>query len=109
MKSSYVYLAMVAVVCSLSTSAVAQQPQPLAAATPAANQPGHASINGLIYLINTDPEAEIDGLLKWEGELKSRGLTAMIKASNAVLETYPEVFKRLAGEGHEIIGGYPGI
>jgi hypothetical protein len=68
-----------------------------------------APINGLIYLINTDAEAEIDGLLKWEQELGSRGLTAMIKASNPVLETYPEVFKRLAGDGHAIIGGYPGI
>jgi hypothetical protein len=68
-----------------------------------------AGINGLIYLINTDAEAEIDGLLKWEQELRARGLTAMIKASNPVLETYPEVFRRLAGEGHAIIGGYPGV
>jgi hypothetical protein len=52
-----------------------------------------APINGLVYLINTDAEAEIDGLLKWGQELKSRGLTAMIKASNPVLETYPELFK----------------
>src|SRR5690606_20270494 len=73
------------------------------------SQAADAPISGLIYLINTDAEAEIDSLLKWEQELKARGLTAMIKASNPVLETYPEVFKRLAAEGHAIIGGYPGI
>ena len=84
---------------AFSTAAPAQQ----------ASQPADSTINGLIYLINTDAEAEMDGLLKWETELKARGLTAMIKASNPVLETYPEVFKRLASEGHEIIGGYPGI
>lgn len=66
-------------------------------------------INGLIYLINTHADEEIDGLLKWEQELKARGLTAMIKASNDVLETYPEVFRRLAADGHAIIGGYPGV
>jgi hypothetical protein len=74
-----------------------------------AEDPPARAINGLIYLINTDAEAEIDGLLKWESELATRGLTAMIKASNPVLETYPQVFRRLAEEGHEIIGGYPGI
>jgi hypothetical protein len=68
-----------------------------------------APINGLIFLINTQADAEIDGLLRWEQELKARGLTAMIKASTPVLETYPEVFRRLAAEGHEIIGGHPGI
>jgi hypothetical protein len=68
-----------------------------------------APINALVYLINTDAEAEIDGLLRWELELRERGLTAMVKASNPVLETYPEVFRRLAQAGHEIIGGYPGI
>lgn len=70
---------------------------------------GGAPINGLIYLIKIDPEAETDGLLKWETELRARGLAAMIKASNPVLENYPAVFRRLAAEGHEIIGGYPGI
>jgi len=89
--------AVIALALASPTAALAQQD---AAAAP---------INGLIYLINTDAEAEMDGLLKWETELEARGLTAMIKASNPVLETYPEVFKRLAGEGHEIIGGYPGI
>lgn len=83
----------------------------LANAAPAqqSSQAANATISGLIYLINTDAEAEIDGLLKWEQELKARGLTAMIKASNPVLETYPEVFRRLATEGHAIIGGYPGV
>lgn len=79
-----------------------------AVAQPPSGQ-GAAGINGLIYLINTDPEAGVDGLLWWESELRARGLTAMIKASNPVLETYPEVFRRLAGEGHEIIGGHAGI
>ena len=68
-----------------------------------------APINALVYLINTDAEAEIDGLLRWELELRERGLTAMIKASNPMLEAYPEVFRRLAEAGNEIIGGYPGI
>jgi hypothetical protein len=80
----------------------------LAAPAPAQDQPA-APINGLVYLIETDPSAEIDGLLRWELELRERGLTAMIKASTPVLETYPEVFRRLAQEGHEIIGGYAGI
>ena len=65
--------------------------------------------NGLIYLINTHADEEMDGLLRWEAELRSRGLTAMIKASGPVLETYPQVFRRLAQEGHEIIGGYSGV
>lgn len=47
----------------------------------------------------------MDGLLRWETELRSRGLTAMIKASGPVLETYPQLFKRLAQDGHKIIGG----
>ena len=98
MKSAILLSAALAL--ALSTPAGAQQK--------AASGPD-ATINGLIYLINTHADEEIDGLLKWEQELKARGLTAMIKASNDVLETYPEVFRRLAGEGHAIIGGYPGI
>ncbi len=66
-------------------------------------------INGLVYLINSHADVEMDGLLRWEQELAERGLTAMIKASSEVLETNPAVFKRLAEEGHEIIGGYAGI
>jgi hypothetical protein len=66
-------------------------------------------INGLVYLINSHADEPIDGLLRWELELRERGLTAMVKASNPVLEAYPEVFRRLAAAGHEIIGGYPGI
>ena len=65
--------------------------------------------NGLIYLINAHADEEMDGLLRWEQELRSRGLTAMIKASGPVLETYPQIFRRLAHEGHEIIGGYAGV
>lgn len=80
----------------------------LAAPAPAEDQPG-TPVNGLVYLIETHPEAEIDGLLRWELELRERGLTAMIKASTPVLETYPQVFRRLAGQGHEIIGGHAGI
>ncbi|MDV7143164.1 polysaccharide deacetylase family protein [Tropicimonas sp. TH_r6] len=83
-----------------------------AAASWAQQQPGVAdggaapeTTNGLIYLINANADEEIDGLLKWEGELRSRGLTAMIKASGPVLETYPQLFRRLAQDGSEIIGG----
>ena len=68
-----------------------------------------APTNGLVYLINSNAEEEMDGLLRWEAELRSRGLTAMIKASGPVLETYPQLFKQLAEEGHEIIGGYSGV
>lgn len=66
-------------------------------------------INGLVYLINSHADEPIDGLLRWELELRERGLTAMVKASNPVLEAYPEVFRRLARAGHEIIGGHAGI
>lgn len=66
-------------------------------------------INGLVYLINSHADEPIDGLLRWELELRERGLTAMVKASNPVLEAYPEVFRRLAAAGHEIIGGHSGI
>lgn len=93
--------AILGLACMLSVAASAQEAPDSGAGTD--------PINGLIYLINTDAQAEIDGLLKWEVELRDRDLTAMIKASNLVLETYPEVFRRLAQEGHEIIGGYPGI
>lgn len=66
-------------------------------------------INGLVYLINSHADEPIDGLLRWELELRERGSTAMVKASNPVLEAYPEVFRRLARAGHEIIGGHSGI
>lgn len=59
----------------------------------------------LIYLINAQADEEMDGLLRWETELRSRGLTTMIKTSGPVLETYPQLFKRLAQDGREIIGG----
>ena len=66
------------------------------------------NINGLIYLIQNDVADTSDGLLKWETELNNRGLTALIKASKPVLEKYPEIFKKLAKEGHVIMGGYAG-
>ncbi|WP_299757019.1 hypothetical protein [uncultured Boseongicola sp.] len=59
----------------------------------------------LIYLINAQADEEMDGLLRLETELRSRGLTTMIKASGPVLETYPQLFKRLFQDGREIIGG----
>lgn len=79
------------------------------AALPALAEEAPAPINALVYLIETDAEAPLDGLLQWELQLRARGLTAMIKASNEVLERNPELFRRLAGEGHVVIGGYPGI
>jgi len=61
--------------------------------------------NRLIYLINAQADEGMGGFLRWETELGCRGLTAMIKASSPVLETYPQLFKRLAQDGREIIGG----
>jgi hypothetical protein len=87
--------------CLLGGSAVVGQTTDTATET--------RTTNGLIYLINTYADEEMDGLLRWEQELRSRRLTAMIKASGPVLETYPQIFKRLAQEGHEIIGGYAGV
>ena len=78
----------------------------------AAPSPGYSQetkINGLMYLIQNDPADTADGLLKWETELNRRGLTALIKASKPVLEKYPELFRKLAKEGHVIMGGYAGI
>lgn len=66
-------------------------------------------INGLVYLINSHADEPIDGLLRWELELRERELTAIVKVSNPLLEAYPEVFRRLAAAGHEIIGGHSGI
>lgn len=43
--------------------------------------------NGLIFLINAHPDEDMDGLLRCEQELRSRDLSAMIKASGPVLET----------------------
>ncbi len=104
MKPRSARLAAILTACVLGGGTMAQQQ---------ADTPGKAAdpspINGLVYLINTAEKEGIDGLLRWEIELRQRGLTAMIKASEPVLETYPQVFRRLAGEGHEIIGGYAGI
>lgn len=79
----------------------------MGALAPACSQA--AKINGLMYLIQNDPADAADGLLKWEAELNKRGLTALIKASKPVLEKYPELFRKLAREGHVIMGGYAGI
>ena len=100
---SAVGIAGIALIGLSGTTALAQQQ------TDVENSPSEAATtNGLIYLINANANEEMDGLLRWETELGKRGLTAMIKASGPVLETYPLLFKRLAREGHEIIGGYAG-
>jgi len=100
MKNPLVTIAGIALSCLLGTVALAQQ------STGDENSgTAPAETNGLIYLINASADEEMDGLLRWESELRSRGLTAMIKAAGPVLETYPQLFKRLANEGHEIIGG----
>ncbi|MBU1118179.1 polysaccharide deacetylase family protein [Patescibacteria group bacterium] len=62
-----------------------------------------SKINTMLMLIEFE---KIDGVLQWEKELDNRGLTALIKVQDNVLEEYPEVFKRLADKGHEIAGGY---
>ena len=59
----------------------------------------------MIFLINVDANEEMDGLLQWEQELGARGLTAMVDVSGQVLDAYPQLFKRLAQDGHEVIGG----
>jgi hypothetical protein len=59
----------------------------------------------MFFLINVDADEDMDGLLRWEQELRSRGLTAMIDVSGPVLDAYPQLFKRLAQEGHAVIGG----
>jgi len=60
-------------------------------------------INTMLMLIEFE---EIDGILQWEKELDQRGLTALIKVQDNILEENPEVFKRLADKGYEIAGGY---
>jgi len=103
-KIALLNIASIALTCLLATAGLAQQQSgEVSSATASANT------NGLIYLINAHADEPMDGLLRWETELRTRGLTAMIKASGPVLETYPQLFKRLANEGHEIIGGYAGI
>lgn len=66
---------------------------------------GTATTNGMIFLINVDADEEMDGLLQWEKELKSRGVTAMVDVSGPVLDAHPQLFKRLAQGGHAVIGG----
>ncbi len=59
--------------------------------------------NGLIMLIEFE---KIEGILNWERELDSKGIGALVKVQDNVLEEYPNVFKRLANKGYEIAGGY---
>ena len=77
-----------------------------ASAQPADDGARSATTNGLIFLVNNQADEDMDGLLRWEKELRSRDLTAMVYATGPVLETYPQVFKRLAQTGHEVIGGF---
>lgn len=67
------------------------------------NDISESKINSMMMLIEFE---KIDGILQWEKELDSRGLTALIKVQDNVLKENPEVFKRLADKGHEIAGGY---
>ena len=55
--------------------------------------------------LHAQADEEMDGLLRLETELRPPVLTTMIKASGPVLETYPQLFKRLFQDGREIIGG----
>ncbi len=59
--------------------------------------------NGLIMLIEFE---KIEGVLNWEKELDSRGINALVKVQDNVLEEYPDVFKKLSNKGYEIAGGY---
>jgi hypothetical protein len=59
--------------------------------------------NGMIMLIEFE---KIEGVLNWERELDSRGIGALVKVQDNVLEEYPDVFKRLANKGYEVAGGY---
>lgn len=59
--------------------------------------------NGMIMLIEFE---KIEGVLNWEKELDSRGISALVKVQDNVLEEHPGVFKRLASKGYEIAGGY---
>ena len=59
--------------------------------------------NGMIMLIEFE---KIEGVLNWEKELDSRGISALVKVQDNVLEEYPDVFKRLVSKGYEIAGGY---
>jgi len=104
MKSKSLIAIWVTLACIFGTSSLAQRQTDTESSTL-----GTGTTNRLIYLINANAQDQIDGLLKWETELGSRGLTAMIKASGPVLESYPLIFKRLAAKGHEIIGGYSGV
>lgn len=60
-------------------------------------------INSMMMLIEFEG---VEGILQWEKELDKRGLTALIKVQDNVLEGNKEVFERLSEKGYEIAGGY---
>lgn len=62
-------------------------------------------INGMLMLIEFE---KIEGIIQWERELDSRGLTALISVQDNVLNEYSEVFKNLANKEYEIAGSYSG-
>ena len=62
-----------------------------------------SKINTMLMLTEFE---RIEGIEQWEKELYSRGLTALVKVQDNVLEENPTVFKRLANKGYEIAGGY---
>jgi hypothetical protein len=66
-------------------------------------RPISKKINGLVMLIEFE---HIDGVLQWEKELDNRGINALIKVQDNVLQDHPGVFKRLSDKGYEIAGGY---
>jgi hypothetical protein len=67
------------------------------------NFSSHKKINTMLMLIEFE---NIEGVLQWEKELNQRGLTALVKVQDNVLQEYPEVFKGMAEKGYEIAGGY---
>jgi hypothetical protein len=63
----------------------------------------HKKINTMLMLIEFE---NVNGVLQWEKELDQRGLTALVKVQDNVLQAYPDVFKGMADKGYEIAGGY---
>lgn len=61
-------------------------------------------ING-VFLLNENT-GDISGYYKWIEELDKRGLKAIIKPEQIVLEKYPNYFKQLSDRGYEIATGY---
>lgn len=63
-----------------------------------------SKINGILLL--SENTGDISGYYIWEKTLDAKGLKAIIKPERAVLEKYPDYFKKLATKGHEIATGY---